>query len=76
MALRRAAVIERKLAVMQPGQRMLADLSVTSSPRKKVIFTAETKPEEIDSNDLYSATCKWLEIFRDSCKRSGGFEVM
>ena len=76
LALRIAAVIERKHAVSQSGQRMLADLSVTSSPKKKVIFTPETKPEEFDSNDLYSATYEWLEIFRDFCKRSGGFEVM
>ena len=76
MAGRMSAVVDRKLSAMQPGQRMLADLTVTSEPKKKVIITAGTKPEEIDAVDFYSASYEWLVTFRDFCKESGGFKIM
>jgi len=75
LAFRIAEVIERKLAVMKSGERILADLTVTARPKKEVIITPETKPHEIDNIDLYSASYEWLVRFRDFCRRSGGFVV-
>ena len=71
-----AEVLENKLATMQPGERILANLSTTTAPKKKVVFTPTTKAEEIDANDLYSATFEWLAMFRDFCKASHGFDVL
>lgn len=75
LAIRIASVINQKVAVMRPGQRILADLSVTSKPKTRVVFTPATKSGEIDASDLYSASYEWLTMFRDFCKRSGGFRV-
>jgi hypothetical protein len=60
---------------MQTGERILADLTATSAPKKQVEFAAGTTEKEIDANDLYSATYEWLVMFRDFCKVSEGFEV-
>jgi hypothetical protein len=77
LAGRFADAIERrlKLADMKPGQRMLADLTVTSDERKLVTLDATTNTDDIDGNDLYSAKFEWLVTFGDFCRRSGGFEV-
>lgn len=72
LAARMAAAVERKLRSMQPGERLLADLSVTSAPKKVAEFH---KPETIDAVDLYSATYEWLVQFKNFCERCGGFEV-
>lgn len=71
-----ADAVKQKLASMKPGERMLADLSESSEPKKKVVFGAGTKAEDIDSNDLYSATYEWLQTFETFCRRSGGFKVV
>ncbi|MDR3677575.1 MAG: hypothetical protein P4N24_18975 [Acidobacteriota bacterium] len=76
LARRIAAVIERKLAAMQPGQRILADLTVSSSPKKNVTITPVTKLEEIDAIDFYSTSYEWLVRFQEFCKESGGFKVV
>jgi len=75
LADRIAEAIKRRLMLMKPGERMLGDLTVTAKPKTKWVFTPETRSEEIDATDIYSATYEWLEQFADFCRRSGGFEV-
>jgi hypothetical protein len=76
VSLRIAELIERKLETMSIGERILADLTTTAAPKKQVIWVPETKAEEIDANDLYSASYDWLVKFRDFCKVCGGFKVV
>ena len=71
-----AEAVERILKVMRPGERMLADLTVTRKPKSKWTITPETRPDELDTNDMYSATYEWLAEFASFCRRSGGFEVL
>jgi hypothetical protein len=72
-----ANAVTQKLASMNPGERMLADLSVSSEPKKKVVFSPDTNVKDmIDTNDLYSTTLEWLQTFAAFCRRSGGFHVM
>ena len=71
-----ADAVSQKIASMNPGERMLADLSVSSEPKKKVVFSPDTNVKDIDTNDLYSTTLEWLQTFVTFCRRSGGFHVM
>lgn len=75
LALRAAEAIQRRLDAMRPGERILADGSVTDQPRKEVMFSSQTDEPEVDANDLYSAEFEWLAKFRDFCRASWGFEV-
>ena len=75
-ASRVAGVIAEALKTMNPGDRLRADLSVVSEPKKLARFYPEMVLNEIDSNELYSATYEWLQIFVKFCEASGGFEVM
>jgi hypothetical protein len=75
LAHRIADVIERKLATMKPGERIRADLSVTAIPKEPQVFQPKTKADDIDINNLYSATYDWLTTFKEFCRRSEGFEV-
>jgi hypothetical protein len=75
LACRIADVLESRLLSMKSGERMRADQSVTATPKVRQVFTPEMNPDEIDSNELYSATYEWLASFKDFCRRSGGFEV-
>jgi len=61
---------------MNPGERMLATLSVSKDPKSLAIFAPEMKPDDIDSDELYSATFEWLETFAKFCKGSKGFNEM
>jgi hypothetical protein len=70
-----AAGLERRLATMKPGERMLSDLTITAAPKTDVKFTPHTKSEEIDTNDLYSVSYEWLVTFHDFCNESRGFKV-
>ena len=72
-----ADVIERRLASteMKPGDRMLADLTVTSSKRAPTMFVPNGDVDSVDTNVIYSASYDWLVAFRDFCRQSGGFEV-
>jgi hypothetical protein len=72
-----ADVIERSLTStnMKPGERMLADLTVTSGSRVATLFSHNGCAESVDAKDLYSASYDWLVAFRDFCRQSGGFEV-
>ena len=76
LADRIAEAIERTLKAMKPGERMLADLTVTDRPKTKWVIAPETRPDELDANDMYSATFKWLAKFAVFCRSSGGFEVL
>jgi hypothetical protein len=77
LADRFADAIDRRLRepAMRPGQRMLADGSLTSAPRKAVVFSPTLPTEPVDANDLYSTTYEWLVSFKDFCRQSGGFKV-
>ena len=70
-----ADFLERQLASMRPGQRVRADLMVTGKPKKVAVFTPGMKVEDVDANELYSATYEWLVMFKDFCRSSGGFRV-
>ena len=73
-----ADVIERRLGsiAMKPGDRMLADLTVTSSTRAPTVLLPNGDAESVDTNELYSASYDWLVAFRDFCRQSAGFEVL
>ena len=70
-----ADTIDRTLKTMKPRERILADLRVTGRPKSKWVIRPEPRPDEIDVNDVYSATYEWLEKFAEFCRSSGGFEV-
>jgi hypothetical protein len=77
LANRIADVAERKLKSMNPGDRMRADLTVTSEPKTPLVFTpGGSNADEISPIDTYSASYEWLTTFADFCRRSGGFEVL
>lgn len=71
-----AEFLNRKLRTMNPGERLLADLSISKKPKQLVVFTPGMKADDVESNDLYSATYEWLETFVRFCRSSKGFEVM
>ena len=77
LAQRIADVLDRRLAAwnMKAGDRMLADLSLTSQEKTEVVFSPGGNAESIDANDLYSASYEWLTTFRAFCRRCGGFDV-
>src|SRR5688500_18569967 len=50
-ALRIAEVVTRKLLSMNPGERMLANLSVSKEPKQLVVFSPGMNPDDIDSNE-------------------------
>jgi hypothetical protein len=70
-----AAAVENKLSTLPPGDRMRADLTVTSVPKAPQVFSPDTQPSDIDVTELYSATYEWLVTFKGFCKRCDGFMV-
>lgn len=70
-----ADFLDAQLAAMKPGDRIRADLQISSTPKEPVLFTPGMKMEDIDAFELYSATYDWLVMFRDFCRRSDGFRV-
>ena len=72
-ARRMADAVFRKLESMNPGQRMLADLSVSSEAKLRTVFNND---QDVDTNELYSTTFEWLHTFVKFCERSGGFRVL
>jgi hypothetical protein len=75
MARRFADFIDLRLQAMKPDERIRADLTTTDRPKKQVIFTSDTKIEDIDVVDLYSAKYEWLIQFSNFCRTCGGFKV-
>lgn len=71
-----ADAVTEKLYSMNPGQRMLADLSVSSEPKQRAVFSPDSNAKDIDTNELYSTTFEWLDTFIRFCERSGGFKVV
>jgi|SRR5579864_8829531 len=71
-----ADFLEVRLRAMKPEQRVLADLTVTDRPKKRLIITPDSKIDQIDAIDAYSASYEWLIQFRDFSRASGGFEVL
>ena len=70
-----ADFMDLHLAKMSPGQRLRGDLTITSEPKKRAIFTPNSKVEDFDAVEVYSATYEWLVRFRDFCRTSLGFSV-
>ena len=70
-----ADVVTQKLISMKPGERMRANLSVTRELKKPAVISTDVI-DDIDVNELYSATYGWLEIFVQFCRTSGGFKVL
>jgi hypothetical protein len=75
LADRIAVAVENKLSTIAPGDRMRVELTVTSNPKVPQVWRPDTKPDDIDVTNLYSATYEWLVTFKDFCKRCGGFMV-
>lgn len=75
-ARRIADAVTRKLESMNPGQRMLGDLSVSSEAKQRAVFNPGNNDNEVETNELYSTTFEWLHTFVSFCERSGGFEVI
>jgi hypothetical protein len=71
-----ADIVAAKLRGMNPGQRMLADLSVSSEPKKLAVFSPNMNANDIDVNELYSTTFEWLDTFAKFCRSSKGFKIM
>ena len=71
-----ADVVEQELMSMNPGERMLANLTVSQVPKNLTVFEPNLNPSDIDVYELYSTTYEWLETFAKFCRNSGGFEVM
>lgn len=71
-----AEAVERIFKVIRPGERILSDLIVTHKPKSEWTITPETQSDELDANDMYSATYEWLAEFAGFCRRSAGFEVL
>ena len=63
-----AEFVTQKLRSMNPGERMLTDLSVSKEPKQPVVFSGHV--DDVDSNELYSTTYEWLETFAKFCKSS------
>lgn len=76
LATRITGVVAHKLANMNPGERLLADLSLSAEHKKLVVFAPNSRVDDIDVVNLYSARYEWLETFVEFCRNSGGFEVM
>jgi len=74
-ACRIADFLDLRLARMKEGERIRADLTTTSEPKKQVIFRSGMLADEVDAVDLHSATYEWLAQFCEFCRRSGGFTV-
>jgi hypothetical protein len=70
-----ADVVTQKLTSMKPGERMRANLCVTREPKGIAVFSTDVI-DDINVNELYSATYEWFEIFVQFCRTSGGFKVM
>jgi hypothetical protein len=68
LAARIASCLELELARMKPGDRLRADLRITSAPKSGSL--------DAPVDDLYSATYEWLVKFRDFCQTCGGFNVL
>jgi hypothetical protein len=67
--------MDQHLAKMFPGQRLGGDLTITSEPKKRAVFTPDSRVEDFDAVEVYSATYEWLVMFRDFCRTSQGFSV-
>src|SRR5262249_2777545 len=52
LAYRLADAIEAKLMTMKPGDRMLADLTVTDRPKQPQLFTPDMEIGEINTVEL------------------------
>ncbi len=70
-----ADFLEQRLDRIGPGKRIRADLIATAAPKKKIVFTPDTRVEDIDAVDAHSATYEWLALFRDFCRTCSGFTV-
>lgn len=70
-----ADFLNQQLSKMTPGERLRGDLTVTSKPQKRAVFTPNSKVEDFEAAEVYSATYEWLVMFKDFCRSSDGFSV-
>jgi hypothetical protein len=75
-AVRIADFLDERLRTMKAGDRIRADLTLTSEAKKPLLFTPGMKTDDIDVVDAYSATYEWLVRFSDFARTSSGFEVV
>ena len=66
-----ADIVARQLGNMSPGQRLLADGSVSSEPKKAAVFSSSVS----DGEELYATNFEWLDVFAKFCRSSKGFKV-
>jgi hypothetical protein len=71
-----ADFLDQRVATMNKGDRIRADLTTTDDAKSPLTITAETRIEQLNLVDTYSATYEWLVQFRDFSKASRGFEVV
>ena len=71
-----ANAVSKKLKSMNPGERMRADLDIATEQKTRHIFSPDMNANEIDVNELYSATYEWLATFEKFCRSSNGFRVV
>jgi hypothetical protein len=70
-----ADFIDQHLVKMSPGQRLRGDLTITSELQKRAVFAPNSKLEDFNAVEIYSATYEWLVEVRDFCRMSHGFRV-
>jgi len=71
-----AQFLDEELALLEPGDRIRADLTVRDKPKELLVITPATKIDDIDAVETFSATYEWLLQFRSFCRPSGGFQVL
>jgi hypothetical protein len=74
-AIRIAEFLEERLARMKPGDRLRADLVITSEAKRPMVFKPNSQVDDFDANDVYSATYEWLTAFAAFARASGGFRT-
>ncbi len=70
---RTAEFLEGLVARMKPEERVMFDGSITDKPKNYSLPISEWNEQE--AWDHYSASYDWLQMFRDFCRRSEGFQV-
>jgi hypothetical protein len=70
---RAADFLERLVASMKPGERVMFDGSIRDKPKNFDLPITEW--DEQEAWDHYSASYEWLQMFIDFCRRSEGFKV-
>jgi hypothetical protein len=73
-ARRAAEFLEKVIADMRPGERLLRDGNTTSRPKDFALPVSEWDDEE--TQNRYAVDCSVLKQFMEFCRGSGGFEIL